>query len=403
MSRAESVVLTGAGVPDTDRGRMRHDIQLLTEGEACFVRKKVKTIAASIAEPPEAAIERLRKRTTARWGRSRWAWLALLIYLLVPSMAQSQTLTGAGATFPAPLYWKWSDAAKSALGLFVHYDAVGSGAGVDQIVKGSIDFGASDTPLPVDKLGAANLFQFPTVIGAVVIIVNLPRVRDGQLRLTGEVLADIYAGRIKKWNDPQIVKLNPAVTMPNILIDPVHRYEASGTTAVFTSYLSAVNAAWRAGPGTGERVDWLAGAGAMGSDGVASAVLNIRGGIGYVEYSFATQNHLAMARLGNLHGDFIVPETASFAAAAAAGDWTVPGFAADLINTNNPASWPIVTCTFVLVPRQPADAKRSADVLRFFDWAFRNGDALAQQLGYIPLPASVQDRIRESWGKAFPQ
>jgi phosphate transport system substrate-binding protein len=343
------------------------------------------------------------KRRTVQRSRSRWAWSALLIFLLVPGVARPQTLTGAGATFPAPLYLKWSDAAKSALGLTVHYDAVGSGAGVDRIVKGSVDFGASDTPLPADKLGATNLFQFPTVIGAVVIIVNLPRLRDGQLRLSGEALADIYAGRIKKWNDPQIVKLNPAVTMPNIPIDPVHRYEDSGTTAVFTSYLSAVSPAWRAGPGIGQHVDWPAGPGARGSDGVASAVLNIRGGIGYVEYSFATPNHLAMARLANQHGDFIVPETASFAAAAAAGDWTAPGFAADLINTNNPASWPIVTCTFVLVPRQPPDAKRSADVLRFFDWAFRDGDALAQQLDYIPLPASVRDRIRASWRKAFPQ
>jgi phosphate transport system substrate-binding protein len=338
---------------------------------------------------------------TAEPSWSRWAWSALLVWLLVPGMAQPQTITGAGATFPAPLYRKWSEAAKSVLRLSVHYDAVGSGAGVDRIVQGSVDFGASDIPLPAEKLAAAKLFQFPTVIRAVVIIVNLPRFRNGQLRLSGEALSDIYAGRIRKWNDPRLVELNPTVTMPNIPIDPVHRYEASGTTAVFTAYLSAVSARWRAGPGTGVSVDWPAGPPARGSDGVASAVLNIRGSIGYVEYSFAAQNHLAMARLRSKAGDFITPTTASFAAAAASDDWTAPGFAADLINTDNPASWPIVTCTFALVPRQPADARRSADVLRFFDWAFRDGDALARQLDYIPLPASVRDRIRAGWHKAF--
>jgi phosphate transport system substrate-binding protein len=338
---------------------------------------------------------------TAEPSWSRWAWSALLVWLLVRGMAQPQTIAGAGATFPAPLYQKWSEAAKSVLRLSVHYDAVGSGAGVDRIVQGSVDFGASDIPLPAEKLAAAKLFQFPTVIRAVVIIVNLPRFRNGQLRLSGEALSDIYAGRIRKWNDPRLVELNPTVTMPNIPIDQVHRYEASGTTAVFTAYLSAVSARWRAGPGTGVSVDWPAGPPARGSDGVASAVLNIRGSIGYVEYSFAAQNHLAMARLRSKAGDFITPTTASFAAAAASDDWTAPGFAADLINTDNPASWPIVTCTFALVPRQPADARRSADVLRFFDWAFRDGDALARQLDYIPLPAPVRDRIRAGWHKAF--
>jgi phosphate transport system substrate-binding protein len=340
---------------------------------------------------------------TAQCGRSRWAWSALLVWLLIPGMARPQTIIGAGGTFPAPLYWKWSEAAKSVLGLSVRYDAVGSGAGVDRVVEGSVDFGASDTPLSAEKLAAANLFQFPTVVGAVVIIVNLPRFRNDQLRLSGEALADIYAGRIRKWNDPRLAELNPAVTMPNIPIDPVHRYEASGTTAVFTAYLSAVSAGWRAGPGAGQSVDWPAGPPARGSDGVASAILNIRGGIGYVEYSFAAQNHLAMARLRSQAGDFITPSTASFAAAAASGDWSAPGFAADLINTKSPASWPIVTCTFVLVPREPANAKRSADVLRFFDWAFRDGDELARQLDYIPLAASVRDRIRAGWRKAFPE
>ena len=251
---------------------------------------------------------------------SRWA----VLLLLVSGAAHAQAITGAGATFPAPLYAKWAAAAKPVTGIDLGYDAVGSGEGVNRIMQRSVDFGASDTPLPLSKLDDAKLLQFPTVIGAVVLIVNLPRLWDGQLRLTGEALADIYAGRITKWNDPRPTDLNPAVTMPNIPIAPVHRFEASGTPAVFTAYLSAVSPAWRAGPGIGASVAWPTGVGARGSDGVASTVINTRGGIGYVENSFATQNHLATARLRNHAGTFVKPTSASFAAAAAAGDWTAP-------------------------------------------------------------------------------
>jgi phosphate transport system substrate-binding protein len=337
----------------------------------------------------------------ARCRKSFGSWPLLLLCLLVPVSAQPQTIAGAGATFPAPVYLKWAEAAKSALGIDVSYDAVGSGQGIDRIMRRTIDFGASDTPVPPEKLAAAKLLQFPTVIGAVVVIVNLPRLRDGQLRLTGDALADIYAGRIKKWNDPRLVELNPAVTMPNIPIAPVHRFENSGTTAVFTSYLSIVSPEWRAGPGTGTGVMWPTGAAARGSDGVASAVLNTRGGIGYVENSFATQNHLATARLRNRAGLFVKPTTASFIAVAETGHWTAPDFAPNLVDTDGAANWPIVTCTFVMIPRDPADDARSGAVRRFFDWAYRDGGGLAQQLDYIPLPAAVQDGIRATWREVF--
>ena len=327
----------------------------------------------------------------------RWA---VLLVPLASGAAHAQAITGAGATFPAALYAKWAAAAKPATGVDLRYEAVGSGAGVERIVHRTVDFGATDAPLPPAKLDDAKLLQFPTVIGAVVLIVNLPRLRDGQLRLTGEALADIYAGRITKWNDPRLVDLNPAVTMPNIPIAPVHRFEASGTSAVFTAYLSAVSPAWRAGPGAGGSVAWPAGAGARGSDGVASTVVNTRGGIGYVENSFATQNHLATVRLRNHAGAFVKPGAASFAAAAAAGEWTAPGFTANLIDTLGPASWPIVTCTYALLQEHPDEPARNAAVTRFFDWAYRDGGALAEQMDYIPLPLAVQDGVRAAWRAA---
>jgi phosphate transport system substrate-binding protein len=313
------------------------------------------------------------------------------------SIAQAQPIIGAGGTFPAPIYDKWATAAKVAVGIDLSYQAIGSGAGVDKILRRSVDFGASDTPVDPQKLADAHLLQFPTIIGALVLIVNLPRLRDGQLRLTGETLADIYSGRITKWNDPRLIELNPTVTMPNIPIAPIHRFEASGTTGVFTAYLSRVSPAWGKDIGAGNSVAWRVGAGARGSDGLASTVVNTRGSIGYIESTFATQNHLPTARLRNRSGVFVTPTAASFAAASAAADWTVPGFAADLLDTNGTANWPIVTCTFVLLP---TDQSNSAAVTRFFDWSYRDGGSMAEQLGYIPLPSAVQDAIRATWRAA---
>jgi phosphate transport system substrate-binding protein len=312
-------------------------------------------------------------------------------------IAQAQQISGAGGTFPAPVYAKWADAAHAAIGVDLTYAAVGSGEGQKQIVARRVDFGASDAPMAPAALAGANLLQFPTVIGAIVVIVNLPRVRDGELKLTGEALVDIYSGKIRKWNDPVLEAMNPDLTLPNVSIAPVHRYEASGTSFVFTSYLAAVSPDWKRTAGVGTAVHWPVGAGAQGNDGVASTVSITRGGIGYVESSFATENHLNMARLRNRSGAFVKPTAGSFAAAATGADWDVPDFAVDLVDTSGAANWPIVSTTFVLLPRDPKDAARADAVMRFFDWAYHNGGGAAEQLGYIGLPAAIQDRVRARW------
>ncbi len=248
------------------------------------------------------------------------------------------------------------------------------------------------------KLTSANLLQFPTVMGAVVVIVNLPGVKQDELKLTGEILADIYAGKIVKWNDPKLVEMNKGVTLPNTAIAPVYRAEASGTSYVFTSYLSEVSPSWKSSVGANTSVKWPAGAGAKGNDGVASTVHNTRGGIGYVENAYATQNHLTTTQLRNKSGDFVKPTTASFTAAASAGDWAgAPNFAVSLIDTTGAANWPIVSPTFILLPKDPKDATRSAAVMKFFDWTYKSGGAIAQQLDYIPLPATVQETVRAAW------
>jgi phosphate transport system substrate-binding protein len=311
--------------------------------------------------------------------------------------ASAQAITGAGGTFPAPVYAKWAEAAHAAIGVDLTYSAVGSGEGQKQIISRKVDFGASDAPMDPAALSNANLLQFPTLIGAVVVIVNVPRVREGELKLTGEALADIFAGRIRKWNDPVLAAMNPDITLPNVSIAPVHRYEASGTSFVFTSYLSAVSPAWRNATGAGANVNWPTGSGARGNDGVASTVSITRGGIGYVESSFATENHLSIARLRNHAGIFVKPTAASFNAAAASADWNVPNFAVDLVDTDGAGNWPIVATTFILLPRDPPDPSRSAAVMKFFDWAYRNGKAQAEQLGYLVLPPAIRQSVRDRW------
>jgi len=227
--------------------------------------------------------------------------------------------------------------------------------------------------------------------------VNLPRVREGELKLTGETLADIFAGKIGKWNDPRLKQVNPDVTLPNLPIEPIHRYEPSGTSFVFTSYLSAVSLEWKSSVGTGTKVNWPAGVGARGSDGAATAVNITRGAIAYVESTYAAENHLTTAQLRNRSGVFVEPTTASFTAAAASADWNTPNFAVSLVDTGGAASWPIVAPTYVLLARDPKDMTRSAAVMRFFDWAYKSGGAVAEQLGYVPLPATVQDSVRAAW------
>ncbi len=319
----------------------------------------------------------------------------------LPAAAQSQ-ITGAGATFPAPVYAKWGEAAKAATGVELNYQAIGSGGGQNQITNRTVDFGASDAPMDPAKLQSANLLQFPTVMGAVVPIVNLPGMATNQVKLTGDLLAEIYLGKITKWNDPKIATINNGVALPNLAIAPVYRADGSGTSFVFTSYLSSASPDWKSQVGAGTSVKWPAGAGARGNDGVAGTVKNTRGAVGYVENAYATQNSLTTTQLRNKSGAFVAPTAAAFQAAASAGNWgSAQNFAVDLIDQAGATSWPIVSTTFLLMPRDPKEPARAANVLKWVDWAYNNGAPIATQLEYIPLPKPVQDSVRAAWRIAF--
>ncbi len=314
--------------------------------------------------------------------------------------ASAQQITGAGGTFPAPVYAKWGEAAKGAVGVELNYQAIGSGGGQNQITARTVDFGASDAPMDPAKLQSANLLQFPTVMGAVVPIVNLPGIAADQVKLTGEVLAEMYEGKITKWNDPKIATLNAGTTMPNVAVAPVYRAEASGTSFVFTSYLSAASPDWKSDVGASTSVNWPAGSGAKGNDGVAATVGHTRGGLGYVENAYATQNHLTTVQLQNKAGNFVKPTMASFQAAASAADFaTAPNFAVSLIDLPGADTWPIVSPTFILLPKDPKDPAKSAAAVKFFDWCYKDGGSIATQLDYIPMPASVATLVRAAWQK----
>ena len=330
-----------------------------------------------------------------------FAFAALTLAALV-TPAHAQQITGAGATFPAPVYSKWGEAAKTALGIELNYQAIGSGGGQNQILNRTVDFGASDAPVAAEKLEIGKLLQFPSVMGAVVAIVNLPGIKDNALRLTGPIMTEIYSGKITKWNDPKLIELNPGVSLPALAIAPVYRADGSGTTFVFASYLSAVSPEWKDKVGAATSVKWPAGTGAKGNDGIAATVANIQGAIGYVEYAYASQNKLTMVQLKNKDGQFIAPTSAGFQAAAASGDWAnAKNFAVNLIDQPGAASWPIVSATFILLPRDPRDKTRSDTVLKFFDWAYKDGDKIATSLDYIPLPAAVKDTVRKAWAADF--
>jgi phosphate transport system substrate-binding protein len=323
--------------------------------------------------------------------------VAIGLAVFVPD-AQAQQITGAGATFPAPVYTKWGEAAKSAVGIELNYQAIGSGGGQNQILNRTVDFGASDAPIDPAKLQSGDLLQFPTVMGAVVVIVNLPDIKENQLKLTGPVLADIFAGKITKWNDPKLAELNAGLKLPNLAIAPVHRADGSGTTYVFTSYLSAVSPEWKSAVGANTSVNWPAGAGAKGNDGVAATTHNTRGGIGYVENAYATQNHLVTTQLHNKAGRFVEPTMAAFSAAAASGDWArAQNYAVNLIDQPGDNTWPIVSATFIELPKNPKDPARSANVMKFFDWAYKNGDKIAASLEYIALPEQVKESVQKAW------
>jgi phosphate transport system substrate-binding protein len=305
--------------------------------------------------------------------------------------AEAQSITGAGATFPAPVYTKWGEAAKVAIGIELNYQAMGSGGGQNQILNRTVDFGASDAPMDPAKLESGNLLQFPTVMGAVVAIVNVPGVDIDEMKLTGDLLADIYGGTITKWNDTKLQALNPDLKLPNLAIALVYR------AFVFTSYLSAVSPDWKSKVGVSTSIKWPAGAGAKGNDGVAATVRNVRGAIGYVENAYATQNKLITTELRNKAGQFVTPSMESFEEAAT-NDWaSAKNFAVSLIDRPGAGSWPIVSATFIRLPKDPKDVTRSANVMKFFDWAYKNGGPIATSLEYIALPAAVQGAVRSAW------
>jgi len=318
--------------------------------------------------------------------------------LATPATAQGIEITGAGATFPAPVYNAWAAAYRQATNNTLNYQAVGSGAGITQAQNRTVDFGASDAPLPNQRLNQQRLFQFPAVIGAVVPIVNLPGIAKNQLRLTGPIVADIYRGVIRTWNDPRIVAINPGVTLPNMPIQPIYRSDGSGTTFVWTTYLAEVSTDWRTTVGAATSVQWPAGAGARGNDGVAGAVRNTVGSIGYVEYAFASENNLSTTQLATRGGQFVEATIANFQAAAVAADWErAEDLAASMINMPGANSWPIVSPTYILIPRD-RDPARIRAVFAFFAWSFTPaGDEIAARLHYIPLPDAVVNRVKAAW------
>jgi phosphate transport system substrate-binding protein len=307
-------------------------------------------------------------------------------------------ITGAGSSFAAPIYGKWSQGYQAKSGDQINYQPIGSGGGIKQIEAKTVDFGATDMALSVADLEKNDLAQFPTVTGGVVPIMNLPGVRPGQLKLTGPILAGIYLGEIKKWNDPQIAKLNPGVPLPNLPITVVHRSDGSGTTFIYSSYLSLESAEWKSKVGAGTAVAWPTGLGGKGSQGVDAFTKQTLGSIGYVEYAYALQNHMNYALMRNKAGAFVAPTAAAFKAAAAGVDWSAVsknGFNVILLDEPGAQSWPISGATFVLVHKNGSPNAKA--VIGFYDWAFTNGDADAESLDYVPLPAKAKALIRQSW------
>lgn len=310
--------------------------------------------------------------------------------------ALAQDVTGAGATFPAPIYAKWADAYNKASGARINYQSVGSGAGIRQIKAKTVDFGASDMPLTDADLAKDGLVQFPTVIGGVVPVVNIKGITPGQLKMTGAVLGDIYLGKITKWNDAALTALNPGVPLPDAPIAVVRRADGSGTTFIFTNYLSKVNAEWKAKAGEGTAVNWPTGAGGKGNEGVSAFVQRLPNSIGYVEYAYAKQNKMSHVLMKNQAGGFVAPDDTTFKAAAAGADWS-KSFYQILTEQPGKDSWPITGATYILMFKTQDKPVNATNTLKFFDWAFANGDKMADDLDYVPLPASVKDLVRKLW------
>ena len=318
--------------------------------------------------------------------------------VLVSGLAYAADLAGAGATFPAPVYAKWAEAYKAATNNQLNYQAIGSGGGIKQIKAKTVDFGASDKPLKPEELNSAGLYQFPTVIGGVVPVTNIPGLHSGQLRLTGALLGDIFLGNIKNWNDQRIHAANPRVTLPNLPITVVHRSDGSGTSFLFTTYLSMKNPAWATQVGGSDSVEWPTGLGGKGNDGVSAFVKQTVGAIGYVEYAYAKQNKMPYVLIQNKVGQYPAPNAAAFGSAAASAPWAnAPGNYVLLLDQPGAKTWPISGATFILLYKNQQNAETGKSVLSFFDWAYKNGDAAANALDYVPLPVGVKTLIRKQW------
>lgn len=316
----------------------------------------------------------------------------------IAGSAQAADITGAGATFPFPIYSKWAEAYKKDTGIGLNYQSIGSGGGIRQIKAKTVAFGATDAPLKGEDLTKDGLIQFPTVMGGVVPAVNIAGIEPGKLKLSGEIIAQIYLGDIKKWNDPKIVALNAGVTLPDANINPVYRSDGSGTTFVFTDYLSKVSADWKSKIGTNQSVQWPVGIGGKGNEGVSASVKQVANSIGYVEYAYAKQNKLAHALVKNADGNFPAPEEKAFQAAAANANWQEqPGFGISLNNQKGAEAWPITSATFILVHAKPEKPEDVQSALKFFDWTYKSGDKLASELDYVALPANVKDQVRAAW------
>ena len=322
----------------------------------------------------------------------------MMLCLGLAATAFAADITGAGATFPYPLYAKWAEAYKNQTGIGLNYQSIGSGGGINQIKAGTVNFGASDMPLEPEELEKAGLVQFPTVIGGVIPVVNLEGVKPGEIKLSGEVLADIYLGKIIKWNDTEIAKLNKGIKLPDKDISVVHRSDGSGTTFIFSNYLSKVSPKWKEAVGSGVSVSWPAGVGGKGNEGVASYVQRISGSIGYVEYAYVLQNNMTYTMMQNREGQFVKPEAKNFQAAAAGADWAhSKGFYMILTDEPGKDTWPISGATFILMHKTQKDPETAKRVLDFFTWAYQNGGKLADELSYIPMPTSVVELIRKEW------
>jgi phosphate transport system substrate-binding protein len=322
--------------------------------------------------------------------------LAASAVLLWAGSAIAQDVTGAGASFPAPIYSKWADAYNKATGARINYQSVGSGAGIKQIKSKTVDFGATDAPLTDEELAKDGMIQFPTVIGGVVPVVNIKGITPGQLRLTGAVLGDIYLGKITKWNDPAITALNPGVALPDDAIAVVRRADGSGTSFLFTNYLSKVNAEWKSKVGEGTAVNWPTGAGGKGNEGVSAFVQRLPNSIGYVEYAYAKQNKMSYVLLKNKDGNFTKPDDDTFKAAAANADWS-KSFYQVLTEQAGKDAWPITGATFILMHKTQDKPANATNALKFFEWAYASGDKSAEELDYVPLPAAVKDLTRKLW------